>query len=179
MKSLQLKKLAVISTLLALAGMAFVPTALASPITANLSWSPNPITSPGSSSTATFGVAIDSDCPSGQTYTGTVTVTEPDGTSVSTYSVSGQACGDTTNSASYPSDFTGTAGTTQCGVYSAEWKGSTTASVGGVHPTFDVTDNLILACQGVPQFGAAPALLVAAMGLVLVVGLRNKRILKI
>ena len=178
MKSMQPKKLAVISALLALASMAFVPAALASPINPNLTWNPNPIAQ-GLTTTATYGVATDSDCPSGQTFAGTLTVVEPDGVSTSSISVGATACGTTNLSAAYPTAFTGVEGTTECGLYAATWSGTTSTTVGGIHPTFSVTNNFIVTCPtGVPQFGM-PALLVAAMGLVLVAALRNKRVLKV
>src|ERR1700730_14095774 len=83
--------------------------AAAHPITPSLSWSVLSVPQ-GLSTTGTANVAIDSDCPSGQTYSGTITVTQPDGVSVATFSVPATACG-TPVTVSYPSDFTGTAGT--------------------------------------------------------------------
>ena len=186
MKSMQLKKLAVISTLLALAGLAFVPAAFAMPINPNLNWSPNPVTTPGNTTTATYGVndvtpngTADGDCPSGDTFTGTLTVTEPAPASgVSTVSVSSTPCGTTNLHSVYPTAFTGVAATTECGVYSATWAGVTSALVGGFHPTFSVTDNFVVTgcTTTVPQF-TAPVMMVAAFGLVLVAAAKKGRLL--
>jgi hypothetical protein len=189
MKSVQLKKLAVISTLLALAGLAFMPAVFAMPINPNLSWSPNP-TASGSTTTATFGVndvtpttppTPDGDCPSGDTFTGTLTVTEPaPALGVATYAVAATPCGDVTLSAVYPTAFTGVAATTECGVYTATWSGVTSATVATFHPAFSLTDDFIVNCSttGVPQF-TAPLMLVAAFGLVLVAAAKKGRLLKL
>jgi len=167
MKRMQLRKFAVISALIALAATAFVPAVLANPISPVLNWSPNPVPQ-GSPTTATFGVKADADCPTGQTFTGTITVTEPDGVSVASYSVSTIACGTTSLTVVYPTGFTGTAGTSETGTYAAVWAGTTSALVGGVHPTFSVTDNFVVPkTTTAPEF-AAPAMFVAAVGLVLV-----------
>jgi hypothetical protein len=189
MKSMQLKKLAVISALLALAGTAFVPAVLAHPINANLTWLPDPITS-GSTTTATFGVndvtpgpspVSDPDCPSGDTFTGTLTVVTPaPSSSSSTFTVSTPTpCGTTGLTATYPTNFVGNPSTVECGVYSATWAGVSSALIGNIHPTFNVTDNFVVTCpNGAPQF-AAPAVLVAAMGLVLVAAAKKGRLLKL
>jgi hypothetical protein len=189
MKSMQLKKLAVISTLVAFVGMMFAPVAFAMPITPNLAWSPGTVVA-GSTTTAIFGVADkillpnsttinDPDCPPGQTFTGTITVTEPDNTSISTTSVTVVACGTTNLSAIYPTAFTGTKGTTELGTYTAVWKGTTTATVGGKHPTFNVIDNFVVVppvTHGAPEF-AAPAMFVAAFGLVVVALIKKGNLL--
>jgi hypothetical protein len=190
MKSMQPKKLAVISTLIALVGIMFVPAVAAHPINANLSWSPNVVTTPGTSTTATYGVndvlpsssTPDPDCPSGDTFTGTLTVTEAAPSSgVSTVTVGTTPCGTTSLTSVYPTAFTGVASTTECGLYSAVWSGVTSATVGGVHPTFSVTDNFVVegcSTSTVPQF-TAPLMLVAAFGLVLMAAAKKGRLLKV
>jgi len=87
------------------------------------------------------------------------------------------ACGSVTLHATYPTDFTGVASTTQCGTYSAEWKGTTSALVGGFHPTFDLTNNIVVTgcTQSAPEFGA-PAMLIAAIGLVLVAAVKRRKL---
>jgi hypothetical protein len=184
---MRLKKLAVISALLTLVGVAFVPAAFAMPINANLTWAPSPVTTPGTSTTATFGVndvtpsgGPDSDCPAGDTFTGTLTVVEPAPASGSaSVSIGTTPCGTTTLSAVYPTGFTGVASTTECGTYTATWSGVTSALVGGIHPTFIVTDNFVVTgCTTVPQF-TLPAMMVAAMGLLLVAVAKKGRLLKI
>ena len=170
------KQTATVLGLLAVAALVLAPMVSAAPINPFLGWSPISIPV-GASTTATAGVAIDADCPSGGTYSGTITVTEPDGVSVATYSVSGIACG-TYITASYPSAFTGKAGTTEVGTYTTSWVGTTTASA-----TFDLTDSVFTVSlpPSVPQFGAPamPGMLVAALGLALVVAMRKGRLLKI
>jgi len=126
--------------LLTLSAFLAVPV-MASPITANLNWSPNPVT--GASTTATFGVATDADCPS--TYSGTLTVVEPapaSGTAVLT--VGSTTCGTVNLSAVYPTaaGFVGTKGLTQCGEYTATWAGTTT----GAGVTFSVQDDFVVTC---------------------------------
>ncbi len=147
--------------------MGAVSPALASPITANLTWSSQTLT-PGSSNTATFGVSVDSDCPSGQTFSGTLTVVEPDGISTSTVTVGATPCGTTNLTAVYPTAFTGVAGTTELGTYSATWAGTTSATIGGVHPTFKVTDNFVVASfpPPVPEF-PVPAIMVVGAAMLL------------
>jgi hypothetical protein len=175
---MQTKRFLPLLALAAIAILGFAPMASASPITASLNWSVEAVPS-GSPTTATVSVAIDTDCPSGQTFTGTITITEPDGISVATYAVGPTPCGSNV-AATYPSAFSGTAGTSELGAYSAVWAGSTSAIVGGQHPTFSLTDNFIVISfpPPVPEF-AAPAMAVAAMGLVLLALVRRGRTLKI
>jgi hypothetical protein len=170
--------MAVMSALLFLLGVVFVPSALASPANANLSWNP-PVIFEGQTTTATYGVPVNTDCPSGDFFTGTLTVTEPFGTGTSSVTQDDIPCGTVDLSAVYPTGFTGTAGT-QCpgGPYSTLWTGSTTAVVDGVHPTFSVKNTFELPiCLKVPEFGG-PAVLVAAVGLVAVAAMRRSRIPK-
>jgi hypothetical protein len=162
----------------------------ADPIQANLNWNPGSITA-GGFTTATFGVADmlpgggpDSDCPPGAFFSGTLTVTTPGGLT-STVSVSNVPCGTQNLSAVYPTGFTpgtGAPSTSAAGTYSATWAGSTTALVGGVHPSFNVQDNFIaqslLPPPTVPQFGA-PAMLVAAIGLVVVAAMKKANVIKV
>jgi len=161
----------------------------ADPIQANLNWSPGSITA-GGSTTATFGVAdtlpsggSDPDCPSGAFFSGTITVTTPGG-QTSTYSVTNIACGTQNLSAVYPTAFTpgsGAPNTNTAGTYTAVWAGTTTALVGGVHPSFNVQDNFVAQQlpppPTVPEFGA-PAMLVAAIGLVAVAAMKKANLLK-
>jgi hypothetical protein len=167
-------------SLVAVAILAFAPVVAADPISPSLNWSVQSVPK-GLSTTATVTVAIDPDCPSGQTFSGTITVTEPDGTSVATYTVPPTACGSAVT-ASYPSAFTGTAGTTELGTYTASWAGASSLIVDGNHPSFTVGDYFtVVAFQPpptVPEFGA-PAMLVAAMGLLLVVAIRKGKMLKV
>src|ERR1700694_5011783 len=138
-----------------------VPVVYPHPIAPALSWSSQNL-SPGSSTTATASVMIDPDCPSGQTYQGTITVVEPDGVSTATFSVGPTACG-TSVTALYPTAFTGTAGTLETGVYTATWAGSSSAVVGGQHPQFSMQNNFIVqkfSPPPVPEF-PAPAMFVA------------------
>jgi hypothetical protein len=158
----------------------FAPSAFAHPIIAKLQWAPNNITTPGTPTVATFGVDIDADCPSGQTFAGVVTVTTPGG-AVSTYTQSAIACGSVTIMQTYPTGFTnvvGTGNTNTCGVYTATWAGTTSALVGGFHPIFNVQDNFVVSgcTQSAPEFGA-PAMLVAAIGLVLVAAVKRGKLL--
>ena len=168
-------------TLFALAAAAiltFAPLVGASPISPSLSWSPLGVGS-GSTTVATASVGIDSDCPSGQTYSGTITVTEPDGVSVATYTVPSTPCG-TAVTATYPTGFTGTAGTTELGAYTATWAGTTSMVVGGMHPVFNVGDAFTVLAfppPGVPQF-SAPMIMVAAMGLVLLAMMKRGKLLE-
>ncbi|MDA4113423.1 MAG: hypothetical protein OK474_05185 [Thaumarchaeota archaeon] len=165
-------------------------TAQAHPIDANLLWTPSQVQA-STTTTATFGVAdttpggsSDPDCPAGSTFSGTLTVTTPTG-STSTFTVSNVPCGTTNLAAVYPTDFTSGTGapdTTQLFRYNATWAGTTTAVVGGVHPTFSVTDSfLVYICcpppPPVPEFGA-PAILVAAIGLLLIAAMKKGKLLK-
>jgi hypothetical protein len=180
----QLTKIS-LPVLAVLASMAFMPAVYAAPINSNLVWSPDP-TSQGGTSTATFGVndvtttgASDPDCPAGDTFSGTLTVVEHDGISTSTVSVGATPCGTTNLTAVYPTQFTGVAGTTECGVYSATWAGTTTAVEGGIHPTFSVSDHLSVSCGvGVPEF-QGPAIMVAALGLLLLATVKKVRLVRI
>jgi hypothetical protein len=155
----------------------------AAPINANLSWNPGQIQI-GQTTTATFGVAADSDCPAGATFSGTLTVTTPNGLT-STFTVNNVACGTTTLTAVYPTDFTpgtGAPSTDRIFQFNATWTGTTTALVGGLHPTFSVTDHfdVYLCCPPpipTPEFGA-PAILAAAVGLVLLAAMKKGKLLK-
>ena len=164
----------------------------ADPINPNLSWSPNPIAI-GATTTATFGVGdtipgtspaqSDPDCPAGAFFTGTLTVTTPGGLT-SSVTETHIACGTQNLSAAYPGAFTpgtGAPSTGTSGTYTAEWKGTTTALVGGVHPAFDTIDNFVVSpatMHGAPEFGA-PAMLVAAIGLVAVALVKKANIVKV
>jgi hypothetical protein len=164
--------------LLAAAILSLTPIVGAHPITPSLNWSLQSVPQ-GLSTTATANVLIDADCSSGQTYSGTITVTEPDGVSVATYSVPATACG-TSVTATYPSGFTGTAGTTELGTYAASWAGSSSVTVGGFHPTFEVTDNFTVVSFSpptVPEF-SAPVIAVAAMGLVVLAMMKRGKLIK-
>jgi len=180
----QLTKIALVPVLL-LASMAFMPAVYAAPIRANLVWLPDP-TSQGGTSTATFGVndvtttgAPDPDCPAGDTFDGTLTVVEPDGVSTSSYSLTSVPCGSINLTAVYPTAFTGTAGTSQCGIYMATWAGVSSAIEGGVHPTFRVSDHLAVSCAvPVPEF-QGPGIMIAALGLLLLATVNKVRLVKI
>ena len=152
-----------------------VPAAAANPITPTLSWSTQNLVA-GQTTIATVSVSIDSDCPSGQTYSGTITVVEPDGTSTATFSVGATPCG-TSVTAVYPTDFTGVAGTTQTGAYSAVWAGSSSAVVGGSHPSFILRDNFAVHAfppPPVPQFPLGFGLLMV-VAVPLLLTLKNRR----
>jgi hypothetical protein len=163
----------------------------ADPINPNLSWSPNPI-SIGATTTATFGVGdtipgtsppqSDPDCPAGDTFTGTLTVTMPNG-KTSSVTETAIPCGTQNLTAIYPTAFTSGSGapsTNIAGTYTAEWKGTTTALVGGVHPAFDAIDSFFVQppCVCVPEF-SAPPVLVAAIGLVAVVLVKKANLIKV
>jgi hypothetical protein len=177
---MEAKKAASFIGLLAVTAMLLTPAALAfvgkSPINPNLTWNPNPVNQ-GATTTATYGVAADSDCVTGDTFAGTLTVVEPDGVSTSTVIQGATPCGTTNLSAVYPTAFTGTASTRECGLYTATWAGSTSTTVGGVHPKFSTQDNFIVQCATVPEFGA-PAMLLAAFGMVLVVAMKKGNLLR-
>src|SRR5580692_3991947 len=116
----------------------------AHPINANLNWNPGSFAA-GGTTTATFGVADmlvgggpDGDCPAGAFFSGTLTVTTPGGLT-STFSVTNVPCGTTTLTAVYPTAFTpgsGAPSTISVGTYTGVWAGTTTALIGGVHPSF-------------------------------------------
>ena len=163
----------------------------ADPINPNLSWAPNPI-NVGATTTATFGVGdtipgtspavSDPDCPSGDFFTGTLTVTTPGGLT-SSVTETNIPCGTQNLSAVYPTAFTpgsGAPSTGTAGTYTAEWKGTTTALVGGIHPAFDTIDSFVVqsTSHGAPEFGA-PAMLVAAIGLVAVALVKKANLIKV
>jgi len=163
----------------------------ADPINPNLSWTPNPI-NVGATTTATFGVGdtipgtsppvSDPDCPAGAFFTGTLTVTTPGGLT-STVTETHIACGTQNLQAVYPTAFTAGSGapsTSTSGTYTAQWAGTTTALVGGVHPIFNTTDNFVVNpnTHTAPEFGA-PAMLVAAIGLVAVALMKKANIVKV
>ena len=179
--------------LVSLGLLAMLPFVTAHPINASLSWSSTAsgiIT--GGTNTASFGIAdtlpggntTDIDCPAGAFFSGTLTVTTPSG-QTSTYSVTQVPCGTQNLSATYPTAFTagtGAPSTNTAGAYTGTWAGSTTALVGGLHPSFSVTDNFIANGQSpppsVPEF-AAPAILVAAIGLVVVAAMKKGNLLHV
>ena len=150
------------------------PAVFASPISPVLNWSPNPTTQ-GSTTTATYGVSTDSDCPSGGHFSGTLTVVEPDGVSTATVTVGSTLCGTVTLSSIYPTDFTGTAGTKECGTYIATWSGTT--SKPGV--TFLTEDNFVVTCPTPSPEFPAPVFGIAAVGLVLLLAMRKTKLVKI
>ena len=127
----------------------------------------------GGSTTANFGVAdmlvgggSDADCPAGAFFSGTLTVTTPGGLT-SSVTVTNVPCGTQNLSAVYPTGFTpgtGAPSTAAAGTYTAVWAGTSTALVGGLHPSFSVQDNFVAQQlpppPTVPQFGA-PAMLVS------------------
>ena len=185
---MQVKKVAPILALVTVGLLAMMPFVAADPISPNLTWSSSSIPQ-GSTTTATFGVAQyltgttnpDPDCPPGQTFTGTLTVTTPGGLT-STVTETAVPCGTQNLSAVYPTGFTagtGVPSTSTTGTYSATWAGTTSATVGGYHPIFSVTDNFIVTAfpppPGVPQF-TAPVMMVAAFGLVLVAAAKKGRL---
>src|SRR2546425_9320847 len=104
---IQLRKMVSVLALLVVSVLALAPFAAASPITPNLNWGLQTIVS-GSTNTGIYGVATDFDCPIGQTFSGTLTVVEPDGISTATVTVGPTACGTTGLTSVYPTDFTGT-----------------------------------------------------------------------
>jgi hypothetical protein len=167
---------AILSVLAALA-LTTLPAAFASPITATLAWTPNPNPVPGSAETGTATVKIDSDCPAETTYAGVITITTP-GAGVSTHIVAPTACGSPVV-VSYPADFTGVASTAACGAYKAEWAGTTSTLIGGLHPAFDLKNLFVVSgCSRVPEF-SSPALMIAAIGLALVAAVKRGRLLKV
>jgi hypothetical protein len=185
---MQIRKSAPILALLSLGLLVALPLAAAHPINANLNWTSTSIPA-GSTNTATFGVAdmlvgggSDIDCPAGDTFSGTLTVTTPGGLT-SSVTETNIPCGTQNLSAVYPTDFapgTGAPSTTTVGTYSAAWVGTSTALVGGLHPSFNVQDNFVTVQQSppppVPEFGA-PAMLVAAIGLVVVAAMKKGNLL--
>jgi hypothetical protein len=187
---MQIRKSVPALALLSLGLLVMLPLVAADPISPNLNWTNTDIPQT-STNTATFGVAnmlpgggSDPDCPAGQTFSGTLTVTTPGGLT-STYSVSNVACGTQNLSAVYPTAFTagtGAPSTATAGTYTGVWAGTTSALVGGVHPTFSVTDNFVAGPlpppNTVPQFGA-PAMLVAAIGLVVVAAMKKTNLIKV
>ena len=185
---MQIRKSAPALALLSLGLLVMLPLVAADPISPNLNWT-SALIPQGSSNTATFGVAdtlpggaSDPDCPAGAFFSGTLTVTTPGGLT-STVTETNIACGTQNLSAVYPTAFTpgsGAPSTVTAGTYSATWAGTTTALIGGVHPSFSVSDNFV--AQGfpppVPEFGA-PAMLVAAIGLVVIAAIKKTNIIKI
>ena len=175
---MQMKRLVPYVAIFAVALLGSAPAVWANPISPSLSWTAQQIPL-GSSTMATVSVLIDTDCPSGQTYSGTITVTEPDGVSVATYSVPATPCGSSVT-ATYPGSFTGTAGTSENGAYTGVWAGSTSTLTGGQHPIFSVSDNFVVGQfpPPVPQF-STPVIAVSALGLVLVALAKRGRALKV
>jgi hypothetical protein len=185
---MQTRKAAPLLALVSIGLLSMLPFVAAHPIDPSLNWANTSIIG-GATNTATFGVADllpgggpDSDCPPGATFSGTLTVTTPGGLT-STYSVSGVPCGTQNLTAVYPTAFTagtGSPSTLTAGTYAGVWAGTTSAVVGGVHPTFSVSDNFVTQAQTppptVPQFGT-PAVFVAAMGLILVAAMKKGKVL--
>ena len=175
---MNLKRPVSMLALLAISALTLAPFVAASPITANLNWSSQSIPA-GSTNTATYGVAIDADCPVGQTFSGTLTVVEPDGISTATVVVGATPCGTTNLTSVYPTTFTGTAGTTQLGTYTATWQGTTSIVTSGIHPQFFLQNNFtVRAFRPVPEF-STPALLIAAIGLALLTVMKKGKVLKV
>jgi hypothetical protein len=167
-------------TLLIVASFTLTPMVAATPLPFDpvLSWSHNDSILKGSTITATFGLS----CPPGSTFSGTLTVTEPDGVSVATVSVTNVPCaGFGTNvTAVYPTGFTGTAGTSELGAYKSQWTGVISISPSD-HPGFDTGlgfFHVTLTTNYVPEF-SAPTILIAAMGLVLLALMKKTKILKL
>jgi len=159
----------------------------ADPINPNLSWF-HEVFPQTDTTTATFGVAdtvpggaSDPDCPSGDFFTGTLTVTTPSG-QTSSVTKTNVPCGTQNLTAIYPTDFapgTGTPDTNTVGTYTAAWVGTTTALVGGVHPAFNTTDSFFVAGGlKLPEFGTS-AMLVAVIGLVGVVLMKKANLMKV
>ena len=177
------KRVAPILGLLAVVSLALMPLAAASPLTATLTWTPNPNPTPGSAEIGTVNVQQDSDCPSGQTYSGTLTVTPPGGSPVSTATIPATPCGTAVTGLTYggtDTDFSPEGSTLVCGTYVGEWAGATTAVVAGSHPSFDLKVNFsVTGCKvtTAPEFGAS-AVLVAAMALVAMAVMTRSKLLK-
>lgn len=111
------------------------PFLIASATNPSLSWSTQTL-SPTQTTIATIGLATDSNCKT--TYSGVLTVTQPDGANKATYTVTNEPCGKYV-SATYPSQFIGVAATTEYGTYTATFIG-TTANGG----TFNLQDNFVV-----------------------------------
>jgi hypothetical protein len=175
-----LRKVVSVLALFAVSALALAPFAAAHPINAGLNWGLQTIVS-GSTNTGTYGVGVDFDCPVGETFSGTLTVVEPDGISTATVTVGPTACGTTSLTSVYPTDFTGTAGTTQIGTYTATFAGSASTDIFGIHPEFKLVDNFVVkefGATNVPEF-SAPAMIVAVAGLVLLAATKRARQLKL
>ena len=147
--------------------MLTIPTVFAAPITASLNWSSQTIVA-GSHNIAAFTVIVDPDCLIGKTFSGTLTVIEPDGITTGTVTIGSTPCG-TPLTADYPSDFAGSASTTTLGTYTAIWMGTTSVTIGGLHPEFRLQDNFVVKAfrNTVPEF-QAPSMILAAIGLALI-----------
>ena len=174
------KRMITLMSLLAVSALALAPFASAAPINATLNWGLQTIVS-GSTNTGTYGVAVDFDCPAGQTFSGTLTVVEPDGVSTATVIVGSTACGTIGLTSVYPTDFTGTKGTTQIGTYTATFAGTASTDIFGIHPQFKVVDNFVVkefGATNVPEF-SAPAMIVAVVGLALLTVMKKGKILKV
>ena len=177
---IQLRKMVTILSMLAVSALALAPFAAASPINATLNWGLQTIVS-GSTNTGTYGVGVDFDCPLGETFSGTLTIVEPDGISTSTVTVGPTACGTTGLTSVYPTDFTGTKGTTQVGAYTATFAGIASTDILGIHPEFKLVDNFVVKEFGhanVPEF-SAPAIIVAVVGLALLTVMKKGRSMKV
>src|SRR5580692_9234287 len=121
---MHMKRVLPLLTLLLVASFTMTPVVGAIPIPPDpmVSWSHGDAIVNGSTIIATFGL---DDCFPGATFSGTLTVTEPDHMSVATVSVTNVPCTafDTNATAVYPTGFTGTAGTGELGTYSSRFSG--------------------------------------------------------
>jgi len=130
---MQIRRTTSILSLIFLAILAFAPFAYANPISPTLSWTPDPNPVAGSVDTGTASVAVDTaDCTSGSTYSGSVVVTAPSGPSPAPITIPSTPCG-TSNTIHFT--------TTVCGIYKAEFSGTTTS--GG---SWDLVDHPTVEC---------------------------------
>jgi hypothetical protein len=174
-------RIAQLLVLCMIGGLAIVPVVSASPTGAYLNWNAQTILV-GGSTTAMFGMSIGPECPVGQTWTGSVTVTMPDRTTIAEiYGPGPIPCGLTVY-VPYPSGFTGpdtfgTAATNELGTYTAVFAGmgNNGANSFSIAANFTVVRTLPPPLP-VPEFGA-PTFLVAAVGLVLVAVIKRSKIL--
>jgi hypothetical protein len=81
--------------------------------------------------------------------------------------------------ATYPTGFTGAAGTSELGTYTSHFDGFISLSTSSV-PFFSAVEffTVALTTNYVPEFGA-PAILAAAMGLVLLALMKKTKMLKL
>jgi hypothetical protein len=178
---MHVKRVLPLLALLLVASFTLTPmvTATPPPYDSVLGWSHGDGIVQGSTITATFGFGVSGYCLTGYTFSGNLTVTEPDGVSVATVSVKDVPCGTTDLTAVYPTGFTGTAGTSELGTYTAVWRSDTSQFTSHI-PIIAISQNFTVALTTnyVPEFGA-PAILVAAMGLVLLALMKKTKMLKL